>query len=130
MLTGLRLGAPSSRSPRWRGRPLVVPQIALAVVLVVGAVAAANQFRTIANLPLGFSPEQFVVMDVNPHFRTPEEGADFFRRALAAGGGIRTSCPQEPRVLAPSTDSEPSKVAAPSISISPSSTCRLDFSRR
>ncbi len=52
---------------RWRfGRPMVAVQVALAIVLVFGAVVAGRAFLAVLRVPLGFSPENVVTIRVWP----------------------------------------------------------------
>jgi predicted permease len=53
-----RRGASSHRT----GRPMVVVQVALAVMLVFGAVVAARAFVSILRLPLGFEPDNVITL--------------------------------------------------------------------
>jgi putative ABC transport system permease protein len=51
----------------WRlGRPMVAVQVALAIVLVFGAVIASRAFLAVLRAPLGFTPEGVVTVRVFP----------------------------------------------------------------
>lgn len=66
---------------RRAGRPLVAVQIALAIVLVFGAVIAARALVAVLNVPLGFNPDSVVTLSPP----RPPEGEDrvlFYRRVL------------------------------------------------
>ena len=48
------------------GQPLIALQVALAVVLVFGASLVTREFVELLNAPLGFDPENVLVVEVNP----------------------------------------------------------------
>jgi len=51
----------------WRlGRPMVAAQVALAIVLVFGAVIASRAFLAVLRAPLGFTPEGVITVRVLP----------------------------------------------------------------
>jgi len=57
-------GASDTRAhQRWRGT-LVVAQVALAVVLLVGAGLLLRTFSRLLNVPLGFQPERVLTMQM------------------------------------------------------------------
>ena len=62
------------RGRAWVGRPMIAAQVALSFVAVVGAVAAARAFITVANTPLGFSPEGVLRIDAEPARQDPPPG--------------------------------------------------------
>lgn len=65
---------------------LVVLQVALAFVLVVGAGLLVRTVRHLADLPLGFRPEQLTSFPVNltgPKYREEEQHIQFEREVLA-----------------------------------------------
>ena len=77
----IRAGTSQGTAPGWKlGRPLVVLQVALAVVLVFGAVITGRAFVGLLQIPLGFDTENVATLVVTP----PEGGyaQDFFPRAL------------------------------------------------
>jgi predicted permease len=83
-------GRAHARSGRARlGRPLLAVQVAVAIVLVFGAVIATRAFVGILRTPLGFEPERVVRIGISP-----ARGADltaFYRQvgeALAARPGV------------------------------------------
>lgn len=90
-LTGATRAVPEratgSRSDRaWR-RSLVVAQVAIAVVLVVGAGLAARTLANLTAVPTGFDPDGALTMTVSlPSSTYGEPGDDtrFFARALEA----------------------------------------------
>jgi putative ABC transport system permease protein len=87
----LQRGAAHSSS-RFRGS-LVMVQVALSVILLVGAGLFIRTFQRVAAVPLGFASEQVLLVDVNAT-RVPVEPAaraDFYTRmtsALAAVPGV------------------------------------------
>ena len=82
---------------RYFRRALVVCEIALAVVVLVGAGLMARSYRRIAALPLGFDPHGVCVMDVNlPVVRYPQRAqvSAFFEelvRRINAAPGIQSA---------------------------------------
>lgn len=90
----------------WRrvgfGHPMIVVQVALAIVLVFGAVIAGRAFVTVLNVPLGFSAENLVVINAQPNpFKTPDYRGFYLRAveslarrsdvvAAGAGGSVPT----------------------------------------
>lgn len=59
------LAASSSRRPRRLRGALVVFEIALAVILVIGATLVARSFENLMNVKLGFRTDHIVTMDAN-----------------------------------------------------------------
>jgi putative ABC transport system permease protein len=75
-------GAPSGQRPRRRGfGPMIAAQVALAIVLVFGAAIASRTFISILRIPLGFSPDNLVVLNASPLGADPDLDA-FFARAV------------------------------------------------
>jgi putative ABC transport system permease protein len=86
---------------RWRriafGHPMVVVQVALAIVLVFGAIIAGRALVSVLRVPLGFSPENLIVINAQPNPFTVPDLRGFCIRAvevlanradvLAAGAG-------------------------------------------
>ena len=74
------------------GRPMLAAQVALAVVLVFGAVIAARAFVSVLQIPLGFDPDNVITVTVSPHVPDPEARRDtgssylqdFYARAVEA----------------------------------------------
>ena len=61
----------------WRrialGQPMVVAQVALAIVLVFGAIIAGRALVSVLRVPLGFSPENLLVINAQPNpFKVPD----------------------------------------------------------
>ena len=74
-------GRDASRGRHTGGRPMVVAQVALAIVLVFGAAVAARAFIDIIRAPLGFNPDN-VAMIVSPRPPSGEDSAAFYRRII------------------------------------------------
>jgi hypothetical protein len=77
------------------GRPLVVVQVALAIVVVFGAVVATRAFVSVLRIPLGFSPENVIhaSMGLMASRQPYIEAAERLRRrtdvlSLGVGGAI------------------------------------------
>ena len=100
--------------------PMVAAQVALSVLLVVGAVIATREFLAALRVPLGFTPENVVMLRVAPPPALSGMGRrEFYARAVAmlarrgdvvaagAGGAIPMSGAQgdEPVKVAGKTDS-------------------------
>jgi predicted permease len=64
--------------------PMVAMQVALAIVLVFGAVIAGRAFVSILRVPLGFSPENLVAIHVQPNPFTTPDLRGFYTRAIEA----------------------------------------------
>ena len=85
------------------GRPMVVVQVAMAVVLVFGAAVTARALLSILNVPLGFSPDRVATIGVAPALRGVGL-QDFYlrafetlsRRADVVAAGAATSLPLSP----------------------------------
>ncbi len=74
-----------SQSGRRRGsvlQPLVAIQVALAIVLVSGAVFAGRAFLSVLRVPLGFSPEDVITISVAPRGVRGHERLNLYARAL------------------------------------------------
>jgi predicted permease len=65
------------------GRPLVALQVALAIVVVFGAVIAARAFVDVLRVPLGFSTERVIRVRVSPPRGTVDLQAFYVRIAAA-----------------------------------------------
>ena len=90
----------------WRrialGQPMVVVQVALAIVLVFGAIIAGRALVSVLRVPLGFSPENLLVVNAQPNpFTVPDlrrfymDAIEVFRSradvlAVGAGGSVPT----------------------------------------
>lgn len=71
------------RTQRHRaGRSMIAAQVALAILLVVGAVTAARNLIGVLNAPLGFNPKNIITVDAHPGER--EARRRFYERAIAA----------------------------------------------
>ena len=62
----LRIAAVGPESRSSLGRPMLVTQVALAVVLVFGALLAARGLISVIRVPLGFDPEQVIALRYLP----------------------------------------------------------------
>ncbi|HVW03812.1 MAG TPA: ABC transporter permease [Vicinamibacterales bacterium] len=61
----IRTGASHGSAPSWRlGRPLVALQVALTLLLVFGAMLTGRAFVTLLQTPLGFDPQNVVLIGV------------------------------------------------------------------
>ena len=81
---GGRKGAGNAQSPRLR-RALVVTEVALALVLVVGAGLVIQSFRRMLSVNPGFRPERLATMQLSlPRGRYPDSVQFDFYRALIA----------------------------------------------
>jgi len=79
---------------RRSGQTLMAVEVALAVVLVVGAGLMLRSFARISAVDLGFDADGLVTMDVVPLEPSPDAQADFFARLLPgvrALGGIEAA---------------------------------------
>jgi predicted permease len=63
------------------GRSMIGAQVALAILLVVGAVTAARNLIGVLNAPLGFNPKNIITVDAHPGEREPRRR--FYERAIA-----------------------------------------------
>ncbi|MGE5360622.1 MAG: ABC transporter permease [Bacteroidales bacterium] len=73
----------SERAGRSRAavaRPLVTAQVALAIVLVFGAIVAGRAFMSVLQLPLGFTPDKVVTLRVAAPENASTNG--FYRQAI------------------------------------------------
>ena len=84
----------SSSQKMRAGNAVIVAQIAMCVVLLVGAGLLLGTLRNLLKTPLGQRPEGLLVFGVNPqHARTKEEGIAFFvalQQRLAAIPGVES----------------------------------------
>ena len=78
------------------GHPMVSVQVALAIVLVFGAAIAGQAFVSVLNVPIGFSPDNLLVINASPNPSTTSlrefytsaiEALDARGDVLAAGAG-------------------------------------------
>jgi predicted permease len=82
--TGARSVAGNHESLRLR-RALVVAQVAVSLVLVVGALLFARSFRNLLSEPLGFEPRGVLIVDVNlPPPAPPPDTVPALKEALLA----------------------------------------------
>jgi predicted permease len=75
---------PSRQRPDHRmfGHPMIIVQVTLAIVLVCGAVMAGRALVSVLRVPLGFSPENVVTLNVTPYHRGAEAFRQFFVDAV------------------------------------------------
>ncbi|MFZ1011756.1 MAG: ABC transporter permease, partial [Terracidiphilus sp.] len=64
------------------GRVLVALQMALCLVLLVGAGLLVRTLQNLKNTPLGFSTDGLVVFDVKPAMQSVPQGIAFYQRML------------------------------------------------
>ena len=102
--SGLRAGRDASQTGHARLRgALLVTQVALSVVLLVGAGLFVRSFRAIQATELGFDPEGLVLMDVNlpqPRYPATGEQTAFYEGLLERVRGL-------PGVTGAATTSQP-----------------------
>lgn len=78
------------RDGRWRrrgrgfGQPLIAAQVGLAIVVVFGAVVTGRAFVSVLSVPLGFSPDGLIAINVRPRGGEPSGLASFYERAVEA----------------------------------------------
>jgi len=72
------------RRTRVLGRPMVAVQVAVSIVLVVGALTVTRRFVDVLNVPLGFEPDRLIALGVSPSSLEGRELQEFFERAVAA----------------------------------------------
>jgi hypothetical protein len=77
-------GAYRRRRGRALGRPMIAVQVAVSIVLVVGAIAAARRFVDVLDEPLGFDPDNLIALTVSSGRLEGREFHDLFERAVAA----------------------------------------------
>jgi putative ABC transport system permease protein len=82
-LDGRALVHGRSSGERRRGGfgPMIVAQVALAIVLVFGAVITGRAFVSVLLIPLGFSPDRLIVLNARPAGVNPNLH-DFYARAV------------------------------------------------
>ena len=68
------------------GRIIVAMQMALCVVLLVGAGLLIRSLRNLENTPLGMKVDGLVVFGVSPHVKSLAQGREFYRELI---GGLR-----------------------------------------
>ena len=88
-------GVAGDRSHRFRSG-LVVVQVAFSVMLVIAAGLFLRTFASLTAVPLGFSPERLLIVDVNllPSATPPAERTDLaarLREAAARTPGVRNA---------------------------------------
>jgi predicted permease len=64
------------------GHPMVVVQVALAIVLVFGALVAGRALVSVLSVSLGFEPENLIVVNAQPNRRTVPDYRGFYVRAV------------------------------------------------
>ena len=67
------------------GHSMVAVQVALAIVLVFGAAIASQALVSVLRVPLGFSPDNLLVINASPNPLTTNL-SDFYRSAVEALG--------------------------------------------
>jgi putative ABC transport system permease protein len=72
------------------GSALVVAQVALSLVLVVGAALFMRTFSSLAHVRLGFEPDPLLIVSVNAKRSTvePQERGALYERLRAAAAGV------------------------------------------
>jgi putative ABC transport system permease protein len=75
--------ANSSRAGRGVGAPLLAMQVALAIVLLFGAIAVARAFVAVLGVPLGFSPDGVLLVRMSPPQRVTDRQG-FYRGVVEA----------------------------------------------
>jgi predicted permease len=83
----------SSRRHSAFGHPMVTVQVAVAIVLVFGAVIAGLAFVSVLRVPLGFSPDVLIAINAQPNRFTTPDLRGFYTRAvetLARRGDVQT----------------------------------------
>jgi putative ABC transport system permease protein len=68
------------------GHPMVVVQVALAIVLAFGALIAGRALVSVLRVPLGFSPENLLVVNAQPNPFTMPDLRGFYIRAVETLG--------------------------------------------
>jgi len=86
-------GRGSFQSSRSRGfrRALVISEIALAIVLLVGAGLMVRTLAQLSGLKLGFNPANVLTVRVpfsGEHYKQPRTRVEFWQRAIAAVGAL------------------------------------------
>ena len=84
LLKGRRM--PVTRRRIAFGHPMVVVQVALAIVLVFGALIAGRALVSVLRVPLGFSPENLLVVNAQPNPFTVPDLRGFYIRAVETLG--------------------------------------------
>jgi predicted permease len=77
-------GGTSGRRAHIVRRSLAMAQVAIALVLLIGAGLLLASFRQVLNLDFGFNPDQVMTATVNlpgPNYATPQQRAAFHTRA-------------------------------------------------
>jgi predicted permease len=64
------------------GRIVVAMQMALCIVLLVGAGLLVKTLRNLEKTPLGFSTDGLVVLGVKPHVKSVPEGVAFYQQLM------------------------------------------------
>ena len=64
------------------GRTIVTMQMALCLVLLVGAVLLLRTLQNLENTPLGFSTDGLVVFGIKPNIQSVPEGVAFYRNLM------------------------------------------------
>jgi hypothetical protein len=64
------------------GQPMIAGQVSLAIVLVFGAVIAGRAFVSVLRVPLGFSPDNLIAINVRPDAVKPADMRSFYARAV------------------------------------------------
>jgi putative ABC transport system permease protein len=73
------------------GSILVIAEVALALVLLIGATLLLRTFAKLQQIDPGFNPQQVLTFEVapnGPQYDTTAKQADYFRRALDRIGGL------------------------------------------
>jgi predicted permease len=107
----------------WRrmafGHPMVVVQVALTIVLVFGAMVAARALVIVLRLPLGFAPDNLIVINAQPNPTKVTDVRGFYLHAVevlasrpdvlsaSAGGSVPTDGFSRSEAVDVSSDQRP-----------------------
>jgi hypothetical protein len=69
------------------GHPMVVVQVALAIVLVFGAIVAGRALVAVLRVPLGFSSDNLIVINAQPNQANVTDVRGFYLHAVEVLGG-------------------------------------------
>lgn len=84
-------GKSPSRTSHRMGRTLVIAEIAVSLVLLIGAGLMIKSFLRLIDTPAGFNPENALTMEIllpNAKYQEESRRADFFRRLLERVGAL------------------------------------------
>jgi putative ABC transport system permease protein len=78
-LTAGGLWATGDRAPGWRGDPLIVLQVILALTLMAGSALMLKTYRNLSRSELGFSPDDVLTMEVGLPSRKARQHARIYQ---------------------------------------------------